>query len=215
MDGKGKIEHSEASFSQNSSPTGVLLPSFWQRFLDVLPTKSSSVPVHVTVLLNYAADLEETCPRFPSDNTVPRQVAMALRGFDDHGPRSTIHAGELCADVPPQPLCCVHSVVVVEAAEEATNLPTEKGNSRRRSQSRCHALCSLLLVQFYRLWSSISALCSSASARQHEVHIHRCSTSPSHGTQRRGAPRHVQHTPTSRHGLRVNPGLVLDPKFGI
>jgi hypothetical protein len=54
-----------------------------------------------TALLNYAADLEETSPRFPSDNTVPRQVAMALRGFDDHGPRSTIHAGELCADVPP------------------------------------------------------------------------------------------------------------------
>jgi hypothetical protein len=105
----------------------------------------------------HVADLEETSPRFPSDNTVPRQVAMALRGFDDHSPRSTIHAGELCADVPPQPLCFVHSVVVVEAAEEATNLPTEKGNSRRRCQSRCHALCSLL-VQFYRLWSSISAL---------------------------------------------------------
>ena len=74
----------------------------------------------------------------------PRRRRRAVRGCSVRGR--------------PQPLCCVHSVVVVEAAEEATNLPTEKGNSRRRSLALSpEAPCSL---QFYSRGSGARAVLS-------------------------------------------------------
>jgi hypothetical protein len=107
----------------------------------------------------------------------------------------------------PQSLCRVHSVVVVEAVEEATNLRTGKGNSRRSltlsvqtPEAPCstalQALCSYMHRTTARGFRRFTSTAVIATARA-----------------RRGVPRHVR-PPASRHGMRVIPTMKFTDTHG-